>query len=96
MNVAGDIFATSGGERVGNILTLIQSKCHVCNFLLRLQVLCIFLFMVAVSLFGTIIAEVNEIVRQITLKKKDLEKILETYQSVHPRLLIVQNLEILR
>jgi hypothetical protein len=50
--------------------------------------------MAAVSLFGTIIAEVNEIVRQITLRKKDLEKLLETYQSVHPRFLIVQNLEI--
>jgi hypothetical protein len=41
--------------------------------------------MAAVSLFGTIIAEVHEIVKQITMKKKELEKILETYQSVHPR-----------
>ena len=49
------------------------------------QVYCIFLFMSAVSLFGTIIAEVNEIVKQITNKKKDLEEILETYQSVQPR-----------
>jgi hypothetical protein len=41
--------------------------------------------MSAVSLFGAIIAEVNEIGRQITTKKKDLEKFLETYRTVNPR-----------
>ena len=50
-----------------------------------LQVYCIFLFLCAASLFGTIIAQVNEIVAQMTTKKKDLDKILEIYLSVHPR-----------
>jgi hypothetical protein len=50
-----------------------------------LQVYCIFLFLCAASLFGTIIAQVNEIVAQMTIKKKDLDKILEIYLSVRPR-----------
>jgi hypothetical protein len=50
-----------------------------------LQVYCIFLFLSAASLFGTIIAQVNEIVAQMTTKKKDLDVILEAYLSVRPR-----------
>ncbi len=46
---------------------------------------CIFLFLSAASLFGTIIAQVNEIVAQMTTKKKDLDAILEAYLSVRPR-----------
>jgi hypothetical protein len=96
-SLAGDIFATTGGERVRNRVSAdfgsvqnlmpINDSATSCSYppWLCPQVLCIFLFMAAVSLFGTIIAEVNEIVRQITMKKKDLEKILESYQSVHPR-----------
>ena len=49
------------------------------------QIYCIFLFLSAASLFGTIIAQVNEIVADLTTKKKDLDKILEAYLSVHPR-----------
>jgi hypothetical protein len=54
---------------------------------LTLQVFCLFLFLCAASLFGTIIAQVNEIVAQLTTKKKDLENILASYVCVKPRLL---------
>jgi hypothetical protein len=49
------------------------------------QVFCIFLFLCAASLFGTIIAQVNEIVAQMTTKKKDLDTILEAYLVLNPR-----------
>jgi hypothetical protein len=48
-------------------------------------VFCIFLFLCAASLFGTIIAQVNEIVADLTTKKKDLDKILEAYLVLNPR-----------
>jgi hypothetical protein len=48
-------------------------------------VFCVFLFLSAASLFGTIINQVNEIVVDLRTKKKDLDHILETYLSVHPR-----------
>jgi hypothetical protein len=54
-----------------------QSVCH--------QVFCIFLFLCAASLFGTIIAQVNEIVADLTTKKKDLDRILEAYLVLNPR-----------
>ena len=53
--------------------------------IIRLQVYCIFLFLSAASLFGTIIAQVNEIVASLTMKKKDLDSILEVYLGVHPK-----------
>ena len=49
------------------------------------QVYCLFLFLCAASLFGTIIAQVNEIVAHLTTKKKDLDEIFESYLSVRPR-----------
>ncbi len=49
------------------------------------QVYCVFLFLCAASLFGTIIAQVNDIVADLTTKKKDLDNILETYLTVYPR-----------
>jgi len=49
-----------------------------------LQIYCIFLFLCAASLFGTIIAQVNEIVAQITTKTKDLDGVLEGYLEVRP------------
>ncbi len=49
---------------------------------------CIVLFLSAASLFGTIIAQVNELVSQITTKKKDLENILASYVFVKPRLYV--------
>lgn len=55
------------------------------DFWLAGQVYCIFLFLSAASLFGTIIAQVNEIVADLTTKKKDLDSILENYLSVNPR-----------
>ena len=41
--------------------------------------------MCAASLFGTIVAQVNEIVGDLTTKKKDLDKILESYLVLNPR-----------
>jgi hypothetical protein len=52
-----------------------------------LQVYCIFLFLCAASLFGTLISQVNEIVNQKTSVSKDLDEILESYLVVEPRLL---------
>ncbi len=49
------------------------------------QVFCIFLFLAAVSLFGTIIAELNEILHQLRTKSKGLDKILEAYLDIYPR-----------
>ncbi len=49
------------------------------------QIFCIFLFLCAASLFGTIIAQVNEIVAHLTTKKKDLDTILEAYLVLNPR-----------
>jgi hypothetical protein len=40
---------------------------------------------VSVSLFGTIIAEVNEVLMHMRTKTKGLEKVLESYLEVHPR-----------
>jgi hypothetical protein len=54
------------------------------------QVFCIFLFLCAASLFGTIIAQVNEIVTHMTTKKKDLDERLEIYLSVNPRRALVR------
>ncbi len=56
-----------------------------------LQVFCIFLFISAASLFGTIIAQVNEIVSELTTKKKDLEHIMDTYLHLNPRFFAKQN-----
>ena len=49
------------------------------------QIYCIFLFLGAASLFGTIIAQINEIVATLTTKKKDLDEILEGYLAIRPR-----------
>jgi hypothetical protein len=49
------------------------------------KVFCIFLFMCAASLFGTIVAQVNEIVGDLTTKKKDLDRVLEAYLVLNPR-----------
>jgi hypothetical protein len=55
------------------------------------QVFCIVLFLCAASLFGTIIAQVNDIVSQITTRKKDLENILSSYVYLTPRYFHVMN-----
>jgi hypothetical protein len=66
----------------------VNFECH-CSMLRNncfcVKVFCIFLFLFAASLFGTIIAEINEIVAHVTTKKKDLDAILESYLSVRPR-----------
>jgi len=50
------------------------------------RVFCVFLFLCAASLFGTIIAQINEIVADLTTKKKDLDRVLEIYLTLNPRL----------
>ena len=55
------------------------------------QVFCIFLFLCAASLFGTIIAQVNEIVADLTTKKKELDRILEAYLVLNPRSVSAQD-----
>ena len=84
----GDISAVSNGERVSlNVpaLHLNQSTVNNCWLSFSPQVFCIFLFLSAASLFGTIIAQVNEIVGQLTTKKKDLDHILASYVYLNPR-----------
>ncbi len=49
------------------------------------QVFCIFLFLCAASLFGTIISQVNEIVNQKTSMSKELDVILEAYLAIEPK-----------
>lgn len=49
------------------------------------QIFCIFLFFCSVSLFGTIIAEVNEILMLMRTKSKGLDKILESYLAIQPK-----------
>jgi hypothetical protein len=65
-------------------MSVTQSDC--------LQVFCIFLFLCAASLFGTIIAQVNEIVADLTTKKKDLDRILEAYLVLNPRYVLKSRL----
>lgn len=49
------------------------------------QVYCIFLFLAAVSLFGTLISQINEIVVSHAEMSKELDSILEAYSAVQPR-----------
>jgi hypothetical protein len=51
----------------------------------RPQIFCIFLFLCAASLFGTLISQVNEIVNQQTSMSKELDVILEAYLAVEPK-----------
>ena len=46
---------------------------------------CIFLFLYAASLFGTLISQVTEIVASHAAMSKELDSILEAYLAVHPR-----------
>ena len=43
------------------------------------------LFLYSASLFGTIVAETNEVLLMMRSKGKGLEKILESYLAVKPR-----------
>jgi hypothetical protein len=81
----GDIAATTQGERVRCLCFCKRVSVAGASDSIHAQVFCIFLFLYAVSLFGTIIAEINEIVGQVTTKKKDLDHILESYLSLRPR-----------
>ncbi len=49
------------------------------------QVFCIFLFLGAASLFGTIVSQINEIVASQTNISKELDCVLEAYFSIEPR-----------
>jgi hypothetical protein len=49
------------------------------------QIFCIFLFLTAVSLFGTLISQLNEIVAKQTSETKELDQNLEAYLEIRPR-----------
>ena len=49
------------------------------------QVYCIFLFLCAACLFGTLISQVNEIVASQGLMSKELDSVLESYLILQPR-----------
>ena len=53
------------------------------------QVYCIFLFLCAASLFGTLISQVNEIVAAHSIVMRDLDTILEAYFSLQPRCVVL-------
>lgn len=88
---AGDIYATTKGERVHARLFFLLTSIGFFFSLISImtiwfvQIFCVFLFVCAASLFGTIIAESNEIISTLTTKRKNLEDILEPYLTVHPR-----------
>jgi hypothetical protein len=50
------------------------------------------MFMTAVSFFGTLISQINEIIKVQADKTKDLDNILEAYFSVHPGWVVPQYL----
>ncbi len=80
---AGDIYASSDGERVcGQIFSVNQLQTQVSSLV---QVYCIFLFLYAASLFGTLISQVNEIVAANSMMFRELDTILEAYFSLQPR-----------
>jgi hypothetical protein len=45
----------------------------------------VFLFLVAASFFGTLISQLNEIVAAQTTKTKELDEIMASYLTIHPR-----------
>jgi hypothetical protein len=55
------------------------------------QVFCIFLFLCAASLFGTLISQINEIVNQSTSMSKELDVILEMYLAIEPKCVVVRS-----
>ncbi len=79
---AGDISASTSGERVCD-----ASNLQLTNFPLTfwVQIFCIFLFLCAASLFGTLVSQANEIVAAQQVKSKELDGILEAYESINPR-----------
>ncbi len=66
-------------------LPLLLQSLVLLFFLTMVQMFCVALFVVAASLFGTIIAEVNEILAHLTKRKVELEKIFDSYLAVNPR-----------
>ncbi len=71
----------------GSIFSFLIGSAYTSSLtkILLLQVFCIFLFLGAASLFGTIISQINEIVASQTTISKDLDNILEAYFSIEPR-----------
>jgi hypothetical protein len=91
---AGDISASSDGERVASAINYPTLSRFLHPFFILFQqrpdaflsgqVYCVFLFFCAVSLFGTIVAEVNEIVAHLNHEKKSLDEVLEPYLCIKP------------
>jgi hypothetical protein len=86
--IAGDIFASTDAERVPPHFSFscLSFYARYFSFLnLSKQVFCIFLFLGAASLFGTIVSQINEIVASQTTISKELDCILEAYFSIEPK-----------
>ena len=73
-----------GADAAAFVVAATAATVVICSFFH--QVFCLFLFLAAVSLFGTIIAELNEIIHQLRIKSKGLDEILEAYLDICPRL----------
>ncbi len=59
------------------------------EWLVPYQIFCIFLFLCAASLFGTLISQINEIVNQSTSISKEIDVILEMYLAVEPKYVVL-------
>ena len=50
-----------------------------------LQIFCVFMFLIAISFFGTLISQLNEIVAARTNQTKDLDDALGSYLAIEPQ-----------
>ncbi len=96
----GDIFALQATFLRAPMLSeyhfIFSSGVFFLYLILFMQVYCIFLFLCAASLFGTIVSQINEIVASQTTISKELDKILEAYFSIEPgRVPLIKRMRIL-
>ena len=83
---AGDITASTTGERVKNaFIYFIAWDNFIYIHWRKWQIYCIFLFLGAASVFGTLISQVNEIVNQQTSMSQELDEVLEAYLAIEPK-----------
>ncbi len=52
------------------------------------QIFCVFMFLIAISLFGTLISQLNEIVAARTSQTKDLDNALASYLTIKPKYVV--------
>jgi hypothetical protein len=85
LKLTGDISASTQGERVEFFLKEYDTEYD--DFCV--QVYMIFLFLTTVSLFGSIISQLNEILSTYAGRTKDLEDTLELYLRIRPRYKVI-------